>query len=91
MASSTLDEHESEQAPGVGDAIHFILCPLLLLLLSILPSIRVFPVSEFFASGGQSIEFQLQHQSLNENSGLISFKIDWFDILAVQGTLKSLL
>ena len=36
------------------------------------------------------LDFQLQPQSFNENSGLISFKIDWFD-LVVQGTLKSLL
>ena len=34
---------------------------------------------------------ELQHQSSNEYSGLISFNIDWFDLLAVQGTLKSLL
>ena len=37
------------------------------------------------------LELQLQHQSFNEYSGLISFRIDWFDLLAVQGTLKSLL
>ena len=38
------------------------------------------------------MEFQLQHQSfLNEHSGLISFRMDWLDLLAVQGTLKSLL
>ena len=37
------------------------------------------------------MEFQLQHQSSNEYSGLISFRIDWFALLAVQGTLKSLL
>ena len=37
------------------------------------------------------MEFQLQHQSFNEYSGLISFKIDWLDLHAVQGTLKSLL
>ena len=37
------------------------------------------------------MEFQLQHQSFNEHSGLISFRIDWLDLLAVQGTLKSLL
>ena len=36
------------------------------------------------------LEFQLQHESFNEYSGLISFRIDWFD-LSVQGTLKSLL
>ena len=37
------------------------------------------------------LEFQLQHQSSNEYSGLISLRIDWFDLLAVHGTLKSLL
>ena len=37
------------------------------------------------------LELQLQHQSSNEHPGLISFGIDWFDLLAVQGTLKSLL
>ena len=37
------------------------------------------------------LELQLQQQSSSEYSGLISFKVDWFDLLAVQGTLKSLL
>ena len=37
------------------------------------------------------MEFQLQHQSFNEHPGLISFRMDWLDLLAVQGTLKSLL
>ena len=37
------------------------------------------------------MEFQLQHQSSSEYSGLISFRMDWFDLLAVQETLKSLL
>ena len=37
------------------------------------------------------LEFQLQHQSFNEYSGLISFRMDWLDLLAVQGTLKTLL
>ena len=37
------------------------------------------------------LELQLQHSLSNEYSGLISFRIDWFDLLAVQGTLKSLL
>ena len=37
------------------------------------------------------MEFQLQHQSFNEHPGLISFRIDGLDLLAVQGTLKSLL
>ena len=37
------------------------------------------------------MEFQLQYQSSNEYSGLISFRMDWVDLLTVQGTLKSLL
>ena len=37
------------------------------------------------------LEFQLQHQPFNEYSGLISFRMDWLDLLAVQGTLKSVL
>ena len=48
-------------------------------------------MSQFFASGGQVLAFQLQHQCSNEYSGLISFMIDQFDLPAVQGTLKSLL
>ena len=51
-----------------------------------------FPVSQFFASGGQSIgSFSFSISSFNEYSGLISFRMDWLDLLAVQGTLKSLL
>ena len=37
------------------------------------------------------LELQLQHQAFHEYSGLISFRMDWFDLLSVQGTLKSLL
>ena len=37
------------------------------------------------------LELQLQHQSFNEYSGLISFRVGWLDLLAVQGTLRSLL
>ena len=40
---------------------------------------------------GKVLEFQLQHQSFQWYSGLISFRIDWLDLLAVQGSLKSLL
>ena len=76
---------------------HLILCCPLLLLPSILPSIRVFPslsqhpVSQFFTSGGQSIgSFSLSISPSNEYSGLISLKIDWLDLHTVQGTLKSL-
>ena len=49
-------------------------------------------MSQFFASGGQSIRVSASAISpSNEYSALISFKIDWFDLLAVQETLKSLL
>ena len=50
-------------------------------------------MSQFFASGGQSIGVSASAsvRPLNEYSGLISFRIDWLDLLAVQGTLKSLL
>ena len=49
-------------------------------------------MSQFFASGGQSIRVSsFSISPSNEYSGLISFRIHWFDLLAVQGTLKSLL
>ena len=50
-----------------------------------------FPMNQSFASGSQSMSFSFSISPCNEHSGLISFRIDWFDILAVQGTLKSLL
>ena len=52
------------------------------------PGSRSFLVSQLFVSGGQSIGASAPS---SEYSGLISFRINWFDILAVQGTLKSLL
>ena len=48
-------------------------------------------MNQLFTSGGQIMLFQLQHLSLQRISGLISFRIDWLDLLAVQGTLKTLL
>ena len=49
-----------------------------------------FPVSQFFASDGQSIgSFSFSISTSNEDSGLISFRMDWLDLPAVQGTLKS--
>ena len=48
-------------------------------------------MSQFFATGGQSIGVSASESASNEYSGLISFRMDWFDLLAVQGTLKSLL
>ena len=56
------------------------------------PASRSFPMSQFFASGGQSIEsFSFSIIPSSEYSGLISFRIDWIDLLAVQGSLKCLL
>ena len=69
-----------------------ILCRPLLLLPSILPSIRVFsnePVLHIRWPKYWSFSFSISHS--NEYSGLISFRMDWLDLLAVQGTLKSLL
>ena len=80
-------------AHRVSDAIQpsRVLCRPLLLLPSIVPSIRAFPMSQF-SSGDQSIGVSASASSpSNEYSGLISFRIDWFDLLVVQGTLKSLL
>ena len=50
-----------------------------------------FQKSQLFASGGQSIGFSFSISPFNEHSGLISFRMDWLDFLAVQGTLKNLL
>ena len=71
---------------------HLILCRPLLLLPSIFPSIRVF-------SNGSALRirwpkywsFSFNISPSNEHSGLISFRMDWLDLLVVQGTLKSLL
>ena len=69
---------------------HLILYHPLLLLPSIFPSIRVFSnESALCISWPKYRSFSISPSS--EHSGLISFKTDWFDILAVQGTLKSLL
>ena len=55
------------------------------------PASGSFPMSQLFASGGQGIGVLTSDQSFNEYSGLISFRKDWLDLLAVQGILKSLL
>ena len=75
---------------SVMPSSHLILCHPLLLLSSIFPSIRVF--------SGESVlrirwpeYWSFSISPSNEYSGLVSFRIDWLDLLAVQGTLKSLL
>ena len=55
------------------------------------PASRSFPMSQLFASGGQRIGVCFNISPSNEYSGLISFRMDWLDLLAVQGTVKSLL
>ena len=76
----------------VSDALSLILCHPLLLLPSIFFSIWVFPnESALHIRCPKYWSFSCSNSPSNEYSGLISFRIDWFDLLAVQGTLKSLL
>ena len=71
---------------------HLILCHPLLLLPSVFPSIRVFSnESVLCITWPKYWSFHFSISSSSEYSGLISFRIDWLDLLAVQGTLKSLL
>ena len=76
----------------VGDAIHhLILChPLLLLPLSF-PAFRVFSESVLGVMWPKYWSFSFSISPSNEHPGLISIRMDWLDLLAVQGTLKSLL
>ena len=71
---------------------HLILCHPLLLLPSIFPSIRVFSnKSVLCIRWPEYWSFSFSISPSNEYSGLISFRMDWLDLLAVQGTLKCLL
>ena len=71
---------------------HLILCPPLLLPSSIFPTIRVFSNESAFPIRWPNYwSFSFSISPSNEYSGLISCRIDWLDLLAVQGTLKSLL
>ena len=71
---------------------HLILCHPLLLLPSIFPSTRVFANESVLRIRWPKYwSFSFSISPSNEYSGLISFRMDWFDLLAVQGTLKSLL
>ena len=70
---------------------HLILCHPLLLPLSVFPSIRVFSnESVFHIRWPKYWSFSFNISPYSEYSGLISFRMDWLDLLAVQGTLKSL-
>ena len=70
---------------------HLILCCPLFFYIQTIPASGSFPARRLFASGGQKISFSFNIRTSNEYSGLVSLRIDWFDLLAVQGTLKSFL
>ena len=77
---------------SVMPSSHLILCHPLLLLPPIPPSIRVFSnESTLLKRGPKYWSFSFSISPSNEHPGLISFRIDWLDLLAVQGTLKTLL
>ena len=88
-----LPESTQTHVHWVGDAIqHLILCHPLLLLPSIFPSIRVFSnESALRIRWPKYWSFSLSISPSNEHPGLISFRMDWLDLLAGHGTLKSLL
>ena len=82
-------EFTQTHAHEVGDAILY--CPLLFLP-SVFPSIRVFSSESVLCIRWPKYwSFSFNISPSSEYSGLISFRIDWFDLLAVQGTLRSLL
>ena len=66
---------------------HLILCRSLLFLPSVFPSIRVFSNEKLFVRWPEYWNFSFSIRPSNEYSGLISFRIDWFDLLAVQELL----
>ena len=77
---------------SVTPSNRLILCHPLLLPPSIFPSIRVFSIESVFPiKWSKYCSFSFSISPSNEHPGLISFRMDWLDLLAVQGTLKSLL
>ena len=77
---------------SVMSSNHLILCRPLLFLISIFPSIRVFSnESALLIRWSKYWSFSFNISPSNEHPGLVSFRMDWLDLLAVQGTLKSLL
>ena len=77
---------------SVMSSNHLILCHPLLLLPSVFPSIRAFSnESRLCIRRSKYWKFSFNISSYNEHPGLISFRMNWLDLLAIQGTLKSLL
>ena len=98
QASLSITNSQSSPKPMSIEPVipsnHLILCCSLLLWPSIFPSIRVFSNESAFHikwPNYWSFSFSFNISPSNEYSGMIYFRIDWFDLLAVQGTLKSLL
>ena len=96
QASLSLTNSRSSPKPisieSVMPSNHLILCCPLLLLPSIFPSIRVFSnESALCIRWPKYWSFSFNISPSNEHPGLMSFRMDWLDLLAVQGTLKSLL
>ena len=96
QASLSITNSQSLPKPVSIDLVmtsnHLILCRRLLLLTSIFPSIRVFSNESALCIRWPkywSFSFNISHS--NEHPGLISFRMDWLDLLAAQGILKSLL
>ena len=93
QASLSITNSRSSPKPieSVMPSNHLILCRPLLLLPSIFPSIRVFSnKSGLHIRWPKYRSFSFNISPSNEHPGLISFRMDWLDLLAVQGTLKSL-
>ena len=96
QASLSITNSRSSLKPmsieSVMPSSHLILCCSLLLLPSIFPSIRVFSnESALHIRWPKYWSFSFNISPSSEHSGLVSFKMDWLDLLAVQGTLKHLL
>ena len=90
--SNSWSLHKRTSIESMMPSNHLILCRPLLLLPSVFPSIRVFSnESVLLIRWPKYWSFSFNISPSNEYSGLISFTIDWFDLLAVQGVLKSLL
>ena len=90
--TSSWSPHKLMCIESVMPSYHLILCRPLLLLPSIFPSIRVFSNESVLCIRWPKYwSFSFNISPSNEHPGLISFRMDWLELLAVQGTLKSLL
>ena len=95
QASLSITNSRSPPKPTSIESVmpsnHLILCRPILLLPSVFPSIRVFSnESALHIRWPKYWSFSFNISPTNENPGLVSFRMDWLDLLAIQGTLKSL-